>query len=66
MVRRPGGLGIRRRVLRERGLAAGDGSTKALHALLDKVLAAGMSPVEVESDLVSLLSLAKRRQERDG
>lgn len=42
-----------------------DSRALALHALLDRVLAEGVAPVEVESDLVDLLNLARRRRYRD-
>jgi hypothetical protein len=36
-----------------------------LHGLLDKVLDAGLPPVEVESQLVELLRLAHHRAEHE-
>ena len=38
---------------------------QALHTLLDRVLSEGVTPVEVESDLVDLLNLARRRRYRN-
>jgi len=57
------GLGVRRHVWRKR--SAVDSRTRNLHALLDKALAAGAAPVEVEADLVDLLEQAMRRKRRD-
>jgi hypothetical protein len=61
MIRRPGGVG---QVWRRRSPA--DSRTRSLHALLDRALAAGVAPVELESDIADLLSMAKRREQRDG
>jgi hypothetical protein len=38
--------------------------TRSLHDLLDKVLAAGIAPVEIESHMVDLLTLARYRKDR--
>ena len=62
MIRRSGGLGVRRRVWHRDSPV--ESRTRDLHALLDRALSAGVAPVEVESGLADLLSLAKRRQER--
>jgi hypothetical protein len=56
--------GGRTRLFRSRRRSA-DSRALALHALLDRVLAEGVAPVEVESDLVDLLNLARRRRYRD-
>ena len=40
--------------------------TRSLHDLLDKVLAAGIAPVEIESHMVDLLTLARYRDDRRG
>ena len=42
-----------------------DSRAEQLHTLLDKVLAEGVPPVEIESGLADLLNLAKRRRNRD-
>jgi hypothetical protein len=63
MARRPG-LGGRARIWQTRG-APVDIRAQKLHALLDKALEAGVAPVEIESDLADLLTLAKRREHRD-
>ena len=62
MIRRPGVPGARRHA-KHRDSAV-DSRARDLHALLDRALAAGVAPVEVESGLSDLLSLAKRREER--
>jgi len=45
--------------------SATDSRAKDLHALLDRTLAAGGAPVEIESVLADLLMMAKRREYRD-
>ena len=44
---------------------AADDRTRDLHALLDRALAAGVTPTELESDLMYLLDRAKVREHRD-
>ena len=64
MIRRPGGLRGRRHLWHMHRSAA-DSRAGDLHALLDKVLAAGVTPLDVEADLVYLLDRAKEREHRD-
>ena len=58
------GIGGRQRIWHKRRSST-DPRTRRLHELLDKVLAAGLAPVEIESRLVELLELARRRESRD-
>jgi len=62
MIHRPGGVG---HVWRKRRSAT-DSRAEDLHALLDRALAAGVAPVEIESGLSDLLKMAKRREYRGG
>jgi hypothetical protein len=58
------GVGGRQRIWHKRRSST-DARTRRLHELLDRVLAAGLAPVEIESRLVELLELARRRESRD-
>ena len=62
---RPGGLAAGRHLWHKRRSAV-EGRAGDLHALLDRALAAGVAPVEIESGLADLLMMAKRREYRDG
>jgi hypothetical protein len=61
---RPGGFGGKGYLWHKRRRDT-DGRSGDLHALLDKALAAGVAPVEVESGLADLLIMAKRREYRE-
>jgi hypothetical protein len=65
MIRGPGGLGASRHAWQKRHSAA-EGRTRDLHALLDRAVDAGAAPVEIESALVDLLRMAKRRKYAGG